>query len=112
MNDYFAKILKQKQILKKNTIKEMLSRYRKMLTIVSKLNLKNIEIEMNVHFREEPECSIMVYSRKEGSNRTFYIYPFWSIEKNNAMFDTALSLIKMDDFSKIVEAKEKEYTTA
>jgi hypothetical protein len=86
---------------------EMLSIHRKALTALSKLNLINLRLNVEMDFRSEEEgsmCSITVFTVDCG-NCTFNFYNFTSFKKNKENLERAISAIKSDSFHEVEHIK-------
>lgn len=106
MNDYYKYQMEKEARLKEQTRKELLKIYRKHLTIISKITLKNIKVSMDIMFgtTRTSEFSITIYNN-DGDNRTLTIYDFHEIERSKKALATLVDAIKQDSFEKIEAVK-------
>jgi hypothetical protein len=94
----------EESILKAHIHKEMLGLFRKTLTAISKLNLRELEVHLTASF-QGPEFTIhmTIFNGGGGDNRSVNLYDFYTIEKNTEIIGEIMGLIKKDDFSLILE---------
>lgn len=90
---------------KRYVIKRMLSRYRKTLTVISKLSLDELDVSLTMAFGEDTTCHITIYERRTAKNRSFNAYSFSDPDKNDRIFDHAIELAKGDNFLLVKESK-------
>ncbi len=91
--------------LKQKRKSEMLSIFKKALTVISKVTLKCTDVNMGTHFRiNTPQPTFDFYFTifdANGQNVTFTFYDFYDLEAIKAGVDQVVKLIKLDDFKSV-----------
>ena len=90
---------REQSILDSNKRKEMLSLYRNIVTKMSGVNLKNLNVDVVVSFSDDFGFHITVFDKVDCSNGTFTAYGFQDISaiKNDSIL--VMAAIKSDSFS-------------
>jgi hypothetical protein len=87
--------------------KDLISLFRKALTSITKINLKNIEVMLDYKtgvIHSQAMFNITVFDTN-GSNYSFSFYKFSSLEQNQENLGKAINAIKADSFDKVKETK-------
>ena len=88
--------------------KQLLSLYRKVLTRLSKLNLKYLRVEARSCFGDNKlRFSITVFNASN-NNEHFCFYSFRDLSVSEKHVDEVILAIKTDDFQKIVALSGRE----
>ncbi len=75
---------------------------------LSRLNLNNIDINLDTRFRKDGlRFSITISKQKETGNFTFWFYLFWTFEKNFENLAKVLNTIEKNNYQLLTELKEE-----
>ncbi len=98
-------LIEKDAIVERRKSKEVLALHRKAVTTINQIKIKTLEVVVAVTFERSISACITIFDRATSENRSFTIYSFYSPDKNKKIFDAAISLIKSDDFVKVVSAQ-------
>lgn len=94
----------EEKILKAHTKKHMVKTYRKMLTVIANLSLKNITVNVHIAFGlDGVSCGVTIFN-KQADNRSLTMYDFNSIKQIDALYKDTIAIIKKDNFEDVVKA--------
>lgn len=101
----YAKLKKEKLILKKHGHKEMFNLFRRTLTTISNIELNELQISVDAKFgRVDFSFHITTYDYS-GDNRTYTAYDFGDIERQKKDIAALIKIIREDDFKKIMSSE-------
>lgn len=100
----FRDYARDQEIINKQKQKYMLDLYRKTLTTISKLKLKNISVDMSASFNLDGFRFHIIVFCKYSDNRSFDFYDFYEIDRQEKAMTEVIKIIKTDDFDKIKAA--------
>ena len=89
---------REQSILDSNKRKEMLSIYRNIVTKMSGVGLKNLQVDVVVSFSDDFGFHITVFDKVDSSNGTFTAYGFQDISDIKYDSGLVMAAIKSDRF--------------
>ena len=88
--------------------KSMIKLYIKVVNSLSKLDLKNINLNVDIKYRGRGVDFSITFFNDNHNNGCIYFYDMHAIEKNLSLAKKALSIIKQDNFDKLVSFVDEE----
>lgn len=95
MDDQYYRYIKEREdeaISKRR--KDLVSLYRRAITIFSKLKIRSLEPQLSITFQPDVRVDITVFLGKDKENTTLSLYDFWTTEKCEEKFNLFVDAFK------------------
>ena len=97
---------KEQSILNSHKRKEMLSLYRSLVLQISKMKLKDIQVDVSASFKDDFSFNITAFDSADSSNGTFSAYGFTDvsvIKNDSALVMAAIKSDSFDEFDRVLK---------